>query len=422
MSAVLPEDLGPADLAVLPADDGSGYALVLGRPLDVSDLGEEVDTLTERYTQRIVQNLGLGGRFAGAFDADHGRWIRLTTESAGKLKELGVNPDSAGLPMGVLRGEGGTFAHMTRFDFVSPVPFDPSTFVAALAVQQVVKQIEAKLEEIAQDVQALVRGSKNELEAQLASASDVIIRVERRVRDRGIVDADDWASLANLEPIVKQAYHQTFLWLDPLRSLLADSDRSIVERVRSLKNEQGIRDADFWLRMHVQSELTLKRWELLYLIRESEAAPERLPAEAALIRQRAEDRHAELLDVIELMVAYLGAEDDADSPWHERVRFLSRHRLALLHYELAKVANAYSEALRRAQLTVPEYIHVDDPGPLIDVDEVQRYLREQAMPALETGARSAADAVGIAGRAGLRALRSAAERIRDAGNDRPTPD
>lgn len=395
--------IGGDDLVIVGLDDQTGLALVLGQTERHVDLGETVDHLPVAQARRITEMFGVAAKFGPAFDADHGRWVRLTSESAKAMRDLGVAHDSTGTAMGVFRGADGRFAHVSRFDFISKVPFDPGTFAAALAVQQVVKQIEAKLEEIAQDVQALLRGSKNELEAQLVSAADIIARVERRVGDRGVVDDDDWVSLAALESIVKQAYHQTHLWLDPLRAFLSDDQTSLVEQVRALRGDTGIRDADFWLRMHVHSELVLKRWELLYLLRESQVAPERLMGEAGEVRERVEQRHRQLAEMTALLADYL--DEDQPASLMDRIRFISRHRLAQLRRELAMVTNAYADALGRASVTVPGYITVPDDEPLIDVKELTRFVRESAMPGLESGARSAATTLASWGESGRRRLR-----------------
>lgn len=379
-------NLEAGDVAVL-AGDRPGLVLALGRPgTSAAELGEVVGRADGPVLTRLLDAAGLSaaaGSSAGFLDA---RWVRLTEESASKLAERGFAYDGDGLVMGLVRGDRGRIEHVVRFaDGTNPVA--AALMVQSLATQMRLQRIEQKLDELSEQVDVLLEGSRIEVEAQLAANLDTLRRIERRVDDRGSVDDADWASLAAIETPTKQVYHQTVQWLAPLRAFLDDGELNVKEQVQLLRANLGVRDVEFWLRMHVYSELAMKRWELLYLWHEADAAPERLAAEAAQCEMRAAERHEELAMLYELLADYLDSDDEL-SVW-QRLQVLNRVRLARLRVELGRVANVYGEALEQAIFELPEYVAdvaAGASGPIIDVTALRAQVGGVARDALSAGA------------------------------------
>ena len=114
---------------------------------------------------------------------------------------------------------------------------------------------------------------------------------------------------------------------------------------------------------------------------------------APLILDHARERHEELRDLHDAIVAYLETE-----PVHagrfDVLRVVSKSRLRRLHVELATAVNAYGVALNEAEVDVPDYAvervgrHC---GPLLDIDAVQDAVVGTARDAVGAGADAALD-------------------------------
>lgn len=420
------EGLGPGDHVVV-AGPTPETVLVLGER--GADLGEPLGTAAPQLVRRFLDAAGLSGAAMSAYGLTNGNWVRLTDQSARLVEERGdFMRDKQEVALGLIRGDQGRIEHVVRF---TPAAFEAvaaGALLSSLVTQFRLARIERSLVDLTQRVDTLIEGSKIEVEARLAAVLDTIRRIERRERDRERVDDRDWASLAEIEPTVKEIYHQTVRWLDPLRGALDDQHVSLAEQVRLLKGNLGIRDVGFWLRMYAYSELAVKRWELLYLLHEADAAPEHLANEAQFLDLRAEERRADLTDLYDSLADYLDSPGRL-SRW-ERIRVISRVRLARLRFELGHVVNAYADALGRARREVPEFVPDDpesDRGPIIDVEALRDEMREiagDAVKASTEGARKAgrasADAARRIGEAAGEATRRATswfERRSDAGEE-----
>ena len=379
-------DFAAGDVAVL-AGDRPGMVLALGTAgSSAPELGEVVGSADGPVLARLLDAAGLTAAAAASDGFLDARWVRLTEESASKLAERGFTYDGDGLAMGLVRGDRGRIEHVVRFaDGTNPVA--AALMVQSLATQMRLQHIERKLDELSEQVDVLLEGSRIEVESQLAANLDTLRRIERRVADRGRVDEADWASLAAIESPIKQVYHQTVQWLAPIRTFLDDGELNVKEQVQLLRANLGVRDVEFWLRMHVYSELAMKRWELLYLWHEADEAPERLAAEAAQCEKRAAERHQELAALYELLADYLDTEEEL-SLW-QRLQVLNRVRLARLRLELGHVANAYGEALGQATFELPGYVPDEGAGasgPIIDVTALRAQVGGVARDALSAGA------------------------------------
>lgn len=381
------------DVVVLTPVESGQPALVLGQRRLPAALGNDVGAMPSGAVDRLIHAVGLASSGLAATQALSGRWVELTKESAAKLAELGPSLDANGVPMAVLRDTNGHFDHLMRFESLGTASLAAASLMSGMAVQLALMRIERALEEVRQRVDLLIEASEIELEAALASALSVMHRIERRVNDQGIVDADDWASLAAIEAPIKAAYHQTVRWLDPLRQFLEDDKTSLLREVRALGGNLGIRDVGFWLRMYAYSELAMKRWEALYLLREAVAAPGRVGREGELLTGQARKRHGELLTLHNQIAKYLDSDRESSGRL-DGVRLLTRSRLRRLRVELATAVNAYAAALGQIEVEVPDYAVaelVSRQGPLIDLDELQGSLTRTANTAIGAGTNAAQD-------------------------------
>ncbi len=385
--------LQDGDRIVLVSRDRPDRAVVLGPTPSVDRLGDRLESVPHRLVGELVHAAGLAANTVGAASIATGDWVQLTAESAAKLAELGPSLDANGVAMGVLRGDSGQMAHVLRFESLGAAPVAAASLVGGMAVQLALLRIERALEDVRARVDLLIEGSQIEVEARLVAAIAVLDRIERRVQDRGVPDGDDWTSLAAIEVPVADASHQTVRWLDPLRDFLEGDASGLGTEVRALRENLGIRDVGFWLRMHAHAELATIRWQRLYLMREAHIAPERLGREAATVLDQTRERHRELRHLHELIADYLGASGESHH-WLDQVRLISRSRLRRLRGELAAAVNAYAAALDEVGVS-PADAEVPvtglDDGLLVDVAVLSASARRSAGRALGAGADSARD-------------------------------
>jgi hypothetical protein len=368
--------------------------LVLGEPRNASDdIRHVVGTCQGQLLEKLIHASGLASSAFGAAQMASGRWVQLTQESAARLAAASQPAlDAQGVPMAVIRESNGQIGHVMRFESLGAAPVAAASLLNGMAVQLALLRIERALEDISERVDLLVEASQIELEADLAAAMSVLRRVERRANHRGMVDDDDWASLAAIEAPIKAAYHQTVRWLDPLRAFV-DDEQSLVEQVRTLRANLGARDVEFWLKMYAHGELAMKRWEALYLLRHATVASDRLAHEADLILRHARERHDDLRALHDAIVAYLDAEPTRVGRL-DAFRLISRSRLRRLRVELAAAVNAYGAALDQAEVDVPDYA-VDAlerrQGRLVDIDAMQNAVVGTTRAAIGAGTDAAFD-------------------------------
>ncbi|AXV04976.1 hypothetical protein DVS28_a0269 [Euzebya pacifica] len=376
---------GRNELVIIPSPDHPELALVIGGATIPDRLGKVIATAPDA-AMKTLQGAGALSQVVAAAGLSTGRWVQLTAESAANLQALGPSMNAAGTAMtGVLRS--GTGSITQHLEFTPGVVMDPTgaTLIAGLAIQATLARIERQLESLVDKVDLLLEHSQIEIEATLVSSLSTIETQERRLAGLGEVDADGWDALASVEADVRKAYHHVLRWLTPLRELLKVEDARVPELVTELKKSVELRDVAAWIRLYVWAELTMKRWELLYLVRQMTVAPDLIPSEAAHIDAEAKARRDSLHELFDDLTAFLERDPD-DVDWRDRARFVNRYRLGVLRREVARVLNIYAETLGQAAVEVPEYLDPDGDagtGPLLMVESVQQRLGRGANRAIE---------------------------------------
>jgi hypothetical protein len=402
------------DDGVVVVGDPGEPVLAFGTDSAIDAIGRTVDVARGPAVTQLLSVLGLGGELAGLAAFRSGRWVQLTQETAAKLGEHGAfAADSSSVPMGILRNDDGTIAHIARFSGSAPAnPVHVALLLQSMVTQRRLARIERRLTELADATATVLDLARISEAAELAAAFEVIQRVERRVDDRGIVDDRDWASLAALEHTVRRTYQLTTQWLDPLDELLEGEQLSVREQVQLARSQVGTRDLSFWLTTHAWSEVALNRWEGLYLLHEAGAAPERLAPEATRVEEEARERLAGLRARHARLASYVDRSDDL-TRW-QRLGIINRVRLARLRMQLGQVANVYAEALDEAAVDVPEHVPDDaaDLGPLIDLDRLREEVGSSVVDGFRAGSELARDTGRRAGSGVRRGLTAGGSRWR----------
>lgn len=377
----------PDDLIIIPSPAHPDLALVLGESPIPDRLGQVVAAAPDAAL-RTLQGLGAVAQTAALVGTGSGRWVQLTAESASQLARLGPTMDATGShALGVLRGSSGGFEHVLQLQTVGVLDPTGASLIAGLAVQATLARIERQLASLADKVDVLLESEEIAVEAKIIAGLDAIRQVERRLAVTGIVDDDDWDTLASERSDIREAYHQVLRWLTPLRQLLVEEDVRVKPLVEALNKSVVLRDVATWIRLYVWAELALKRWELLYLIRQMTVSPETVPSEAAHLQSEASQRAQQLRSLLDDLSVFLDRDPD-DVSWRDRARLVHRYRLGVLRREVAKVLNIYASALSEASVEVPDYLDPDGDvgtGPLLVVETVRARVGQGAARALNAG-------------------------------------
>jgi hypothetical protein len=402
------------DDEVVLVGEPEGPMLAIGAEDAIEALGQTVGVARGPAITQLLSVLGLGGELAGLIAIRGGRWVQLTEETATKLADHGVfASDKAGVPLGLLRNEDGTIAHVARFSGnMAANPAHVALLFQSMVTQRRLARIERQLTELAEATGTVIDLAQVSEAAELAAGLEIIRRVESRVDDRGVVDERDWASLAALEHSVRRMYQLTTQWLEPLDELLTDEQLPVREQVRLARSQVGTRDLSFWLITHAWSEVALNRWEGLYLLHEAETAPERLAVEAMRIEDDARDRYETVRARHALLAAYVDRTDEL-TRW-QRLGIINRVRLAHLRIQLGNITNAYAEALDETSEEVPEFVPEDasEVGPLIDLDRLREEVGTSVLDGVRAGSELARDTGRRAGGGVRRGLTAGGDRWR----------
>jgi len=206
------------------------------------------------------------------------------------------------------------------------------------------------------------------------------------VRRRGGVDDDQWDRAVSAELPIRELHALTTKHLRALRELLDDDERPLALRVRRLNSALRTARTGEWLQMHVHAELALSRWELLYVTRQADHHPDELTDLVARVTTDLDSRREELGQLAQEIADYL-VRGDKLSGWLDRVRLVSRYRMAVLLKELDDVLNAFTN----------ELIYVDyTRGESLPTGDGKWRLIMRSLPNIPTEARQAATKIGAA--------------------------
>ena len=147
--------MGTDEAAVGVFQHGDGI-LLIGTSVDVQALAERFDA-SSKSTAKLTPDLLLaaGAAFYGLSEAQaqSGRWMKLTAESATTLREAGITASTKdGLLAGVARGPAGSIVGHLRFEPAAlATPAAPMVLAAtatAMALRQAAKEMTDYLEAI----------------------------------------------------------------------------------------------------------------------------------------------------------------------------------------------------------------------------------------------------------------------------------
>jgi hypothetical protein len=241
------DGLVTGDSLVLPTDT-EGELIFVGDPAAARRYGEVIASVP-RDLARVAVGADALAKAGLAASEQGGLLVRLTPESARRLRELQTIKDSSGAALGVLRGTDGTFRHVIRFRPAQMLQTATSVTgaLSAIATQAQLARIEKAIGAVSDQVDALSRSVDLDREADGEAIRGVILEVYRAAQSTGTLTIAMWDQLAPVNKDVRRLQARSALEAKELRRRLeALRGASVGDRRAQLVNlESGELQAVF---------------------------------------------------------------------------------------------------------------------------------------------------------------------------------
>ncbi len=399
--------LGPDEVVAIPVGEREGLVLLLG-----CELSDGEASVPRAFVDAAVDKGGILGGAVAAKGLLDGSLVRLAPETVKQLREgAAFVKDSQGLALGTLKqAGGGRFTHSVRF---MPGPANPAAaglILQTIAVQYQLGQIQKALEVVDLKLDLLLQGQQHGVLSELVSLGERLAELQDKAEAGHDLTAADEVKIRDYEDVCSRQARESALWLGQLRDLLAADALPLSahrDRLKRLLEEH----LAFWLRVFVQSRLSLARARTLRLYRAAIAEPDewarrltsQVEADLAVIG-------SELVALTLELDAYLRRTDIASGleqlSWRKKAEVRRRRReLWGLHEELRGCLEDVLAALPGADeaslpdLPAPLGRREIEPPPIRDrlaeapdllkhqVGEAGRWLDDQRREVVESARR-----------------------------------
>ncbi|PLC10843.1 hypothetical protein AUQ48_16095 [Kocuria flava] len=269
--------------------------LLVGTSVDVQALAERFDA-SSKNTVKLTPDLLLaaGAAFQGfcVAQAQSGRWVKLTAESATVLRQAGITASTKdGMLAGVARGPAGSIAAHLRFKpAVLATPAAPMVLAAtvtAMAFRQAAKDMTDYLQEIDLKVEQLLAETRNTEVSRLRGISLALDEATRIHEQLGTVSSTTWSKIqgdsTDLHIALSSALEHLRGFADDAGTAVSSSEfSSVTGKIRS--------QLPFWLAV-LSTAITLQdRLAVLEIARVTATAPLELDNHRAAIELARADR------------------------------------------------------------------------------------------------------------------------------------
>ncbi|MBD2763512.1 hypothetical protein IEE92_13340 [Kocuria sp. cx-116] len=285
-------DTDEAAVGIYQHEDG---ILLVGTSADVQALAERFGASSQN-TVKLTPDLLLatGAAFQGlsVAQAQSGRWMKLTAESAATLREAGITASTNnGLLAGVARGPAGSIVAHLRFEPAAlATPAAPMVLAAAataMALRQAAQEMTDYLKEIDAKVDQLLAETKYTEVSRLHGISLALDEATRIHDELGTVPSTTWDKIQGVSPALHIAL-----------SLALEHLRGFAEETRTVASSGGFSsvtgkitsELPFWLAA-LSTAITLQdRLAALELARVTATAPDELNIHRKAIELARADR------------------------------------------------------------------------------------------------------------------------------------
>ncbi|UOQ88044.1 hypothetical protein MUN74_12150 [Agromyces endophyticus] len=283
-----------ATMAVIKTDDG---VLFLGSEKALSVFDSQSQLVARKMTSTT---LARAGRALGAVDqiqANSGRWVKLTSESAAFLKKSGVSEVTSG----VVRAKNGQILKHLKFEHAALLTPAAPAALAAMATQASLEAALAEIKEYLAAIDAkldrLLKQRKIETLGQLGGVTLAIDEADSIYRETGVVSSVTWSKVQGnslaLQTMQAEAIAQLNALAEDVSERVGDTDAS----AKALEVAQN--DAPFWLGVLARTLALQDRQYVLELARVADDEPSQLETHRQGIKVARADRTTRIIQSLE---------------------------------------------------------------------------------------------------------------------------
>lgn len=271
--------------------DGSGLA-VIGEEADIERffLSAGLDKVPshELDLHRLASFTGTGGAVAKVgtdIMANHGRWVKVTADSAEKIKQIGLMPTKTPGVSHAMIGKPGEIKSWVQISSAPTALLSGPFALAALstmmqqrAMQQQMDEIVDYLQEIDEKVDDILRGQKDAVLADMIGV-DLVIDEALTVRDQvGRVSEVTWSKVQATELTIARTQAYALRQLDAIAEKI-EKKAKLGDISRATK--QAVPEVRDWLAVIARTVQLQDGIAVLELDRILDASPEDLMAHRA---------------------------------------------------------------------------------------------------------------------------------------------
>lgn len=207
----LADTVQAGDLVVIPTGD-PGEVLVVGSETKARTLGTITGAMPTALARTIVGGNALA-QMAISAGEQAGVLVRITAESAQKMKELSTIPAAGGSFLGVLRDGSGHFAHVVQFSSASGLQSlaNVTGALSGVALQMELASLEKAIGEVAEQVSEVRRELERAREADELATREIILEAYRVAMATGELTEFQWSQIAPLHQKVRRVQHRARL-------------------------------------------------------------------------------------------------------------------------------------------------------------------------------------------------------------------
>ncbi len=263
-------------VAIIESDDG---IILLGDEHALVAFESQSGVIGRPVGRRVLAGAGKALGVVGEVQANSGRWVKLTKESAGLLRKHGAARSSVdNLMTGVVRGGGGKIVKHLKFEnfgLLTPAaPMMLASLLTQASLEAALDDISEYLKVIDEKLDRLLKQRKVEALGQLGGVTLAIEEANTIYAHTGKVSAVTWSKVQGnslaLQTMQAESVAQLHAIADRVKEKATDTDRSaeVLAEVRG--------DVSFWLGILARTIALQDRQYVIELARVAETEPEQL--------------------------------------------------------------------------------------------------------------------------------------------------
>lgn len=333
-----------SDVEIVLSENG---ALVAGPDAAVEALLARLDLpqTSAKPVGRSVKNLFLdlssAAAVASAYDP---KWVRMTSESYGRMQELGGFQLSAdGLISGVLRGDMGRIDSIVKFDLaggMNPAMLTQTASLAqTMALRHAIDQLESLVETMDVKLDLLLEDNRNAAIGDVQGLTHVLSRAYTMYEKSGRISETVWSQIAGHASALAQAEAKARSHIESVTASVGA--HTFGERADAIHRAAN-GEIQHWLVILTAVDVNQQRLDVLEVAHLRERDSDAVVAHAEAARASLDDRRRVLRDTVQRLSDALAIAGDVSDA--NRVRNPLRTRKFIQQAEHAlKLVSAFAE-------------------------------------------------------------------------------